>query len=208
MTLAQSRTLPEFTPLERPVDFRKPGTALVARIDPDRLPFHGLTRDQVVVLHLIADQSDRPVFFSTTDGAYPFELGVGDHLLTEGFARKVVATAPTTTRDTIDTPGDGWIDTSRSLSLWDELTGPRTLLEHPGWVDRSSANMPLMYALRGSVLADALARRGQPGDTAQARRVMTLGLRIADDVGMGDLFRPRRPTGAPLRDTAPATEVR
>jgi hypothetical protein len=201
MTIAESRQIPEFTPLNSPVLFRKPGTNLVARIDPAHLRYPGLTRDQVFVLHLIADNSGRPVFFSSTDGPYALELGLGDHLLSEGFARKVLDDAPVATRDTVDVPGDGWIDTSRSLTLWDQLSAPRTLLANPGWVDRASVNMPMLYVYRGSLLADALVRRGLPGDTARARDVASLAVRIADDVGLSDIVRPRPAIGPALGDS-------
>jgi len=201
MTIAQSRQVPEFTPLASPVVFNKPGTHLVARIDPAHLPLPGLTRDQVFVLHLIADNSGRPVFFSTTDGPYAHELGLGNHLLTEGLARKLLDDAPVATRDTVDVPGDGWIDTSRSLTLWNESSVPGTLLAHPGWVDRASVNMPLMYVLRGSVLAEALARRGLSGDSARARTVMSLAAQLADDVGFGEILRPRASIAPTLGDS-------
>jgi Protein of unknown function (DUF2723) len=205
MTIAQSREIPEIVPLNASVTFRKKGTNLVARIDPARLPFGGLTRDQVFVLHLIADGSGRPVFFSTTDGTYADELGLSDHLLTEGLARKVVDDIPVATRDTLDAAGEGWIDTSRSLALWDDQSGPRTLLAHPGWVDRASVNIPMLYVVQGSVLAESLARRGLPGDTARARRVLGVAERLADNVGLGDIFRPREPVPAAIGDTPRGT---
>jgi hypothetical protein len=189
-------------PLSASVTFRKPGTNLVAQIDPAHLPFGGLTRDQLFVLHLIADNSGRPIFFSSTDGPYPNELGLGDHLLTQGLARKVVDDIPVATRDTVAIPGVGWIDTSRSLALWDGLTAPRTMLAHPGWVDRASVAMPMLYVVQGAILAESLDRRGLPGDTVRARQVLTLAERVADDVGLGDLFRPRQQVGPALGDTA------
>ncbi len=201
MTIDQSRLVPEVVPLSASVVFRKPGTSLVARIDPARLPLAGLTRDQLFVLHLIADNSGRPVFFSSTDGSYPNELGLGDYLLTQGLARKVVDDIPVATRDTVGVPGTGWIDTSRSLALWNGLSGPRTMLAHPGWVDRASVGIPMLYVVQGAVLAEALDRRGLPGDTTRARDVLALSERLADDVGLGDIFRPRQAVQPSLGDT-------
>jgi Protein of unknown function (DUF2723) len=208
MTVAQSREVPEYVPLSASVVFRKPGTHLVAQIDPAHLPIPGLTRDQIFVLHMIADNSGRPVFFSTTDGPYPNELGLGNYLLTEGMARKLVDDVPVATRDTVGVPGDGWIDTIRSLALWNDASAPRTLLAHPGWVDRASVVMPLLYSIRGAVLAEALERRDLPGDTARAQRVLSLAVQIADDVGMGELFRPVAPAARGLGDTAATTVPR
>ena len=201
MTIAQSRLVPEVVPLSASVVFRKPGTNLVARIDPARLPLAGLTRDQLFVLHLIADNSGRPVCFSSTDGSYPMELGLGDHLLTQGLVRKVVDDIPVATRDTVDVPGAGWIDTSRSLALWNALSAPRTMLAHPGWVDRASVSMPMLYVVQGAVLAEAVDRRGLPGDSIRARQVLTLSERLADDVGLGEIFRPRPAVQPSLGDT-------
>ncbi len=208
MTMAQSRQVPEYVPLSTSVIFRKPGTPLVAQIDPAHLPFRGLTRDQIFVLHMIADNSGRPLFFSTTDGPYPNELGLGNYLLTEGLARKLMDDVPVATRDTVAVPGSGWIDTSRSLTLWNDASAPRTLLAHPGWVDRASVSSPLLYSIEGSILAEALQLRGLPGDSARSRQVLSLAVRIADDVGMSELFRPVTPPVGGLGDTTGTTVPR
>jgi hypothetical protein len=208
MTMAQSRQVPEYVPLSTNVIFRKPGTPLVAQIDPAHLPFHVLTRDQIFVLHMIADNSGRPLFFSTTDGPYPNELGLGNYLLTEGLARKLMDDVPVATRDTVAVPGNGWIDTSRSLALWNDASAPRTLLAHPGWVDRASVSSPLLYSIEGSILAEALQLRGLPGDSARSQQVLSLAVRIADDVGMSELFRPVTPPVGGLGDTTGTTVPR
>lgn len=207
MTIAQSREVPDYVPLSKSVVFHKPGTHLVAQIDPTHLPIPALTRDQIFVLHMIADNSGRPVFFSTTDGMYPNQLGLANYLLTEGLARKLMDDAPVATRDTVGMSGDGWIDTSRSLALWDAETGPRTLFAHPGWVDRASVNMPLLYSFQGALLAEALERRGLPGDSVRVKQVMSLAVRIADEVGMSELFRPITTPSAPALGDTTGTAV-
>jgi Protein of unknown function (DUF2723) len=201
MTMAESRTVPEFTQLPGPVVFHKPGTPLSARIDPANLEYGGLLRSDVFVLHLIADNSDRPVYLSSTDGRYGEQLGLGDHLLTQGLARKVVDVAPVATRDTVRVPGDGWLDTSRSLSLWNAYSAPHTFAQHHGWADQSSVNMALLYVLRGYYLAAGLAQRALPGDGARSNRVMQQAASIADAVDFAPFTRqPANPPVAPRPD--------
>src|SRR5262249_19758499 len=84
MTEAESRTVPEYVQLARPMTFQKPGTSLQATVDPKNLQFGGLLRADIFVLHMIADGSERPVYISTTYGPYGSSLGLGDHLLTQG----------------------------------------------------------------------------------------------------------------------------
>jgi hypothetical protein len=68
--------------------------------------------------------------------------------------------------------------------------------------------MPLLYVIRGSVLAEALTRRALPGDPARAQQLMSVATRLADDVGMGSIFQPRRPDAPALRDAPQGAEVR
>lgn len=201
MTMAESRTVPEYTRLPGPVIFRKPGTPLVARIDPANLESGGLLRSDVFVLHLIADNTQRAVYLSATDGRYGDQLGLEDHLLTQGLARKVVDVAPVASPDTIQVPGDGWLDTSRSLSLWDSFSAPRTLVQHHGWTDRSSVNMALLYVLRGYYLAAGLAQRAMPGDDARSRALLQQAASIADAVDFAPLVQPT--TGVPPAQPPP-----
>jgi hypothetical protein len=143
-----------------------------------------LTRADIFVLHMIADGSERPVYISTTYGLYGNSLGLGDHLLTQGLARKVVDAAIVPTRDTLMVAGDGWIDTSRSNALWRELQGPATILKHPGWGDPASLNMPEMYVYRGYVLAEALHARHLPGDDDRVAEIIGESNQIADAIGL------------------------
>ncbi len=191
MSLADTRHVPDFVPLAQAVTFHKPGTALVATVDPKRLPFGGLTRANVFVLHMIADGSERPVYISTTYGNYGSTLGLDSHLLTQGFARKVVDDTPVATRDTVMVPSDGWMDTSRSNALWREARGPATIVRHTGWSDPASVGMPLLYVFRGYALAEALSVRHEPGDDQQVNAVMQQLHGMANALGANDLFSPR-----------------
>jgi hypothetical protein len=201
MTMAESRTVPEFTRLPGPVVFHKPGTSLSARIDPANLEYGGLLRSDVFVLHLIADNTDRPVYLSATDGRYGEQLGLGDHLLTQGLARKVVDVAPVATRDTVRVPGDGWLDTSRSLNLWNTYAARPVFAQHHGWTDQASVNMALLYVLRGYYLAEGLAQRALPGDAARSNRVMQQASSIADAVDVTPFtHQPANPSAVPPPD--------
>jgi Protein of unknown function (DUF2723) len=205
MTMAESRTVPEFTPLSAPVVFHKPGTSLLARIDPAKLEYGGLLRSDVFVLHLIADNTDRPVYLSATDGRYGEQLGLQDHLLTQGLARKVVDAAPVATPDTVRVPGDGWLDTSRSLNLWNSFSARETFAKHHGWTDQASLNMPLLYVLRGYYLSEGLALRAGPGDAARSQMVMQQSASIADAIDFAPLARqPANPSAAQPPPDLPA----
>jgi hypothetical protein len=209
MTLDEANAVPEYSRLPGPVVFHKPGTNLVARIDPAHLPYGGLLRADVFVLHLIADTHDRPTYISVTAGNYGEELGLGDHLLAQGLARKVLDDPIAATPDTVNVPGVGWFDTSRSLSLWDMAAAPPTLLRHPGWVDRASVNIPEVYVLQGVILSEALRTRHGPGDTARAAAVLAKSERLADAMDLGALFAPAfRPTlPSPSTDAPPRVEL-
>jgi hypothetical protein len=203
MTPDDASRVPELVELRGPVVFRKPGTDLVARIDPARLPYGGLLRSDVFVLHLIADNPGRPVYLSTTDGALGSELGLDDHLLTQGLARKVVDRIPVATPDTVLVAGAGWFDTSRSLALWDQYRAPRTLDHERQWVDRASVAIPLTYVVSGINLASALDRRRRPGDRARAGAIRRADGTLAGMLGFTlpperpVLDEPRTPVGLP-----------
>jgi hypothetical protein len=188
MTVDQANAVPDYSRLPGPVMFHKPGTTLAARIDPKNLPYGGLLRADVFVLHLIADTRDRPTYISATTGNYGEELGLGDHLLTQGLARKVIDDPINASPDTVHVPGFGWYDTSRSLSLWDTYAAPPTLLKHTGWVDRASVDIPEIYVLEGLILSEALTARRRPGDDRHAARVLARSEQLANAMDLGDVF--------------------
>jgi hypothetical protein len=207
MTMDEANSVPEYSRLPGPVVLHKPGTNLAARIEPRNLPYGGLLRADVFVLHLIADTRDRPTYISTTTGNYGEELGLGDHLLTQGLARKVLDDPITASPDTVRVPGMGWYDTSRSLSLWDTYAAPPTLLAHPGWVDRSSVNIPEIYVLEGIILSEALTARRRPGDDGRAARVLATSERLSDAMDLGNVFGAAFRPAVPPRDAPPRVQV-
>ncbi|HTA74087.1 MAG TPA: DUF2723 domain-containing protein [Gemmatimonadaceae bacterium] len=184
MSLADTRQVPEYVQLPGPMTFKKAGTPLEAVIDPRRLEFGVLSRAEIFLLHMIGDGSGRPVYISTTYGLYGNSLGLENHLLTQGLARKVVDAPVVATRDTVMVPGDGWMDTSRSDALWHEQQGPASILKHPGWNDQASIQMPAMYVWRGYALAEALQRRNLPDDAATVADVVGQSNRVANAIGL------------------------
>ncbi len=204
MTMAQADAVPLAVEVPGPQTVRKPGTDFVAVIDPKNLPHQFLERADIFVLHLIVDNPERPVYLSATSGNYGAQLGFSNFLLTQGLARKVLPTAPQATKDTVNIPGEGWMDVQRSLALWKEFKAPHSLIRRGDWVDRPSVNIPALYVMSGYFLAEGLAH---DGDRAQGDSV----LRTASEVaGAAHLDRDVR-SASPARTTAtgpPATGER
>lgn len=145
------------------------------------VPAGVLTRDQLVVLHVIRDSfPERPVYFST--GGYGQALGLGPYLRAQGLVQRLDSAPVPSTPDLPPTP-DGHLDVPRTLALWDSVyQAPQALLREGRWVDRASANIPAAYAVTGQRLAQALAARG---DTARAEAVMRRVLAVAEAARLG-----------------------
>jgi hypothetical protein len=190
MTLAEADAVPLTYELTSPQVIRKPGTDLVATVDPKNLAHGVLERADVFVLHLIVDDNGRSVYLSSTSGNYGQQLGVGQYLLTEGLARKVLTAVPVATKDTIGLAGEGWVDLKRSMALWDSFEAPAAFIRRGQWVDKASVNIPALYVMSGYFLAEALS---QAGDRAQADSVMQRASEVAQASSLGDLFHPQLP---------------
>ncbi len=145
------------------------------------VPAGVLTRDQLVVLHVIRDSfPERPVYFST--GGYGQALGLGPYLRAQGLVQRLDPAPVPTTPDLPATP-DGHLDLPRTLALWDSVyRAPAALAREGRWVDQASANIPGAYAFTGQRLAQALAARG---DSARARAVMRRVLDVAAAARLG-----------------------
>ena len=62
---------------------------------------------------------NRPFYFSRTAGGYPQDvLGLGQYLLMQGLARKLLPNPPAAGKDTVLLSGRGYVDVTRSRSLW------------------------------------------------------------------------------------------
>jgi hypothetical protein len=140
------------------------------------VPAGVLTRDQLVVLHVIRDSfPERPVYFSS--GGYGQALGLGPYLRTQGLAQRLDGAALRPSADLAPLPDGGHLDVPRTRALWDSAYGgPRALVREGRWVDRASVGIPLAYAVTGDRLARALAARG---DSAGAAGVMRDVLAVA-----------------------------
>jgi hypothetical protein len=197
MTMTEADAVPLAVELPGPQVLRKPGTSFSATVDPRNLAHGVLERADVFVLHLIADNPDRPVYLSATSGNYGHEIGVDRYLLTQGLARKVLDTVPMATQDTILLQGVGWMDVKRSLALWDGFEAPRSLIRRGDWIDKPSVNIPALYVMQGYFLSDALARTG---DTKDAAQVMSTTTAVAKAARLDDFLRPPAPPpqAAPL----------
>jgi hypothetical protein len=190
MTLAQADAVPLAIALSGPQVVRKPGTSFVATVDPRNLPHGFLERADVFVLHLIVDNPDRPVYLSATSGNYGAQLGFGNFLLTQGLARKVLPVAPMATKDTVNIPGEGWMDVQRSFALWKEFEAPSALIRRGDWVDQPSVNIPALYVMSGYFLAEGLMGEGE---RPQADSVLRTATSVAAAAHLDQMFRPATP---------------
>jgi hypothetical protein len=170
-----------------------------ATIDPQRLSIPNLLqRADIFVLKIIAESfKERPIYFSRTSAGYGNELGLGSYLLTQGLANKVFIPPAVSGRDTLLVPGAGWMDVTRTKTLWDSVfVGKQSIMKRNDWIDRPSVGIPYLYVATGLMLSEVLQTRG---DTADATRVMGDARRIAQAVRLDDLLaqlqEPPRPSG-------------
>jgi hypothetical protein len=144
-----------------------------------------LEKADILVLRMIKDDTGRPIYFSRTVGGYAHRLGLGPYLLTQGFARKLLPNVPTAGRDTVLVDGEGFVDLPRSVALWSDVyTGQQALIARGDWPDRASINIPVLYAVTGSLLGAVLDSTGQ---SKQAREILDTTSRIIA-TRMTDIF--------------------
>jgi hypothetical protein len=186
MTLDDADKVPDYYELRQPMNFTAHG--IRATIDPRRLEYGVLQRADAFVLRMIQDAfPERPVYFARSAVGYPGQLGLQDHVLTQGLASKVFVppASPTAARDSVYIEGDGWLDVPRSHALWkDVFVAPKSIIAENQWVDRPSVTLPALYIFSGTELADALRVRGNPAaanalfstikQVAQATRLSSL----------------------------------
>jgi hypothetical protein len=99
LTRDELAALPGYAVLDRPQRFRHAG------IDAE-VPAGVLTRDQLVVLHVIRDSfPERPVYFST--GGYANALGLGPYLRTQGLAQRLDSAPALASADLVALPEAG-----------------------------------------------------------------------------------------------------
>jgi hypothetical protein len=138
------------------------------------------------------------MYFSRTAGGYPQDvLGLGQYLLMQGLARKLLPNPPSAGKDTVLLQGEGYVDVPRTRALWSEdFKGPQAVIKRGIWVDKASVGIPYIYITTSVDLADLAQQRG---DSARARELMATARKLADATDLSNLFT----TPAP----APATAV-
>jgi hypothetical protein len=201
LTLDEADSIPQYMLVEQPLRFQARG--LDIRIEPRMLRQTEsggfLERGDLLVLHMIADTwPQRPVYISRTAGAYGEMLGLGNNLLSQGLARKVVPT-PTASPDTVYVPGSGWLDISRTRALWREFAGPGAIVKRNDWVDRPSVSIAYSYLFVGSELASLLSGRRELRD---ADSVMATMRSVARAVGVEHLMAGANASPIPAGDTS------
>jgi hypothetical protein len=188
MTTTQADSIPEYQEVHEAMLFKK--GSIEATIKPQVLA----KADLVVLLMIKDDYPARPLYFSRTAGGYPQDvLGLGQYLLMQGLARKLLPNPPTAGKDTVLLQGEGYVDVTRSQSLWfDDFLGPQAVIKRGLWVDKASVGIPYIYITTSVDLADIAQQRG---DSAQAKQLMQTARKLADATDLSHLFNP--PAAAP-----------
>ena len=194
MTLEQADAVPLTVELREPQTFAKPGTDIVAQISP-----RVLTRADLFVLYMIRDAfPERPIYFSRTSGGYPYELGLGNYVMTQGLARRLMPKVPVPGPDTLIVQGEGWLDLARTKALWNDVfQAPASMIRKNDWIDKPSAGIPYLYVTTGIILGSALEQTGKPDE---AQKVVAQAERVAKAAKVDEIFRQMRPP-AGLRET-------
>jgi hypothetical protein len=127
------------------------------------IPAGYITREQLFVLQMIRNvMPAHPMYF--TSSLYPRALGLERYLVTEGLTVHLMPSAVTES-DSIVKTAAGMVDLPKSLALWRNTFKGRAAFEkHGEWIDPASLVMPAQYVVAGSILSEALAKRGQTAD--------------------------------------------
>jgi len=154
LSYAESDAIPDLTALQTPQLFSAHDIEAV-------VPAGYLSRGELVLLRIIADDFPARAIYFTAGNPMPAALGLTPYLVRTGLLRRLVSdrAAGDTTRR---------IDLARSLALWKLYRAPEAITRVGDWVDRASAQPPVNYAILGDWLASALAARG---DSAGAARI-------------------------------------
>jgi len=135
---------------------------ITTTLDPQVLGRPYLERADIVVLQAIKDQQGRrPIYFSRTVGGYADQLGLGDYLEGQGFARKLhyQTVEPS---DSIAPVGQlGFFNLPRTEALlFGVYHGHAAARVRPrGWLDRPSEGIPALYGLIYQALGEAVKTR-------------------------------------------------
>ena len=201
LTLDEADSIPQYMFVSQPLRFQAKGLDIT--IDPRVLPQTRsggvLERADLLLLRMIADTwPQRPVYISRTAGSYGEMLGLGNNLLSQGLARKVVL-APDASADTVFVPGSGWLDVRRTRALWEDFEGPAAIMKRNDWIDRPSVSIAYSYLVAGSELSSVLSERG---DVAGGNTVLATMRQVARAVRVEHLMSYANPPPIPRGDTA------
>ena len=206
MTLADADKVPLAIELPQPQMFRK--GEISATIDGKNLQHGFLERADIFVLRMIQDAfPERPIYFARTSAGYGESLGLGPYLLTQGLARKLLPQVIAASKDTVNIPGQGFLDVARTKSLWTNVfVGQTAILKKGRWVDRPSVGIPYLYVSTGLILAEGLST--DPAERAVVAQVLDTTRQLAKVTRLGDIGPAVEQSPVPLpRDVAPATKV-
>jgi hypothetical protein len=172
LTMQDADAVPSAVEMTGPQTFQKPGTNIVAQIQPKSFgEFQGLERSDLFVLYLIRDAyPERPFFFSRTTGGYADAMGFSPYLVTTGLARKLLPQVAPSGNGLVNVEGEGMFDLPTTRTLWETtFKAPASIARRKLWVDRPSAGIPFLYLRTGAVLAVALDRAGLRAEAERLR---------------------------------------
>ncbi len=172
LSVAEADQIPPAVQLPEPQAFDKGRIHAI-------VPAGIITRDQLVVLQMIKDAFPaRPLYFSI--GSYPQALGLGDYIVTQGLAQRLLDT-PAKEHTEYASVSGRYVDVERTRQLWAEYRGPQALRDGPRWVDDASLSIPIAYVMTAQLLAGGLAARGDSvaattmmNETTQLARLLRL----------------------------------
>ena len=159
MSIEDADKIPPYIQLAEPQRFSKetPAGSIDAVIQPGYLD----RADQVILRMILDSYPERPLYISRTAGGYGEKLGLGNHLLAQGLARKLVPGTQVAENGIMRLPREGWFDLPRSRGLWNDVfLAPEALLRRGSWVDQASVGIPLLYVTTAVSLSEAEQRAG------------------------------------------------
>jgi hypothetical protein len=148
-----------------------------------------LLRQDLATIFLIRDNlGKRPIFFSWSDGGYPDQtFGLSQHLVSQGFVRKLMP-APVAPNDSIVlSPGLGFVDLPRTKRLlWDVYHWKTATKDRPaGWVDPPSGSILQLYSVVYGGSSQTLAKAG---DSTLAARADSVARKVSEELRQGSEF--------------------
>ncbi len=136
---------------------------IAVRLDPAVRGRAYLERSDLAVLEIIKDQvGKRPIYLSTSTGAYGEQLGLSAYLVTEGLVRRVSpgAVMPSDSVRLLESRGFVNIARTRALAFGVYQGGVTAARQRPrGWVDVPSQNSLIGYVFMYDTIAAALRER-------------------------------------------------